>query len=61
MKTTFSYFPGMFGNPAPAKIIFKKILKTYPPKSIILKVDFALKLRKRISISKRESIAVKSA
>ena len=25
MKTTFSYFPGMFENPAPAKIIFKKI------------------------------------
>ena len=24
MKTTFSYFPGMFENPTPAKIIFKK-------------------------------------
>ena len=24
MKTTFSYFPGMFKNPAPAKIIFEK-------------------------------------
>ena len=24
MKTTFSYFPGMFENPAPAKIIKKK-------------------------------------
>ena len=26
MKTTFSYFQGMFENPAPAKIIFKKKL-----------------------------------
>ena len=25
MKTTFSYFPGMFENPAPAKIIKKKL------------------------------------
>ena len=25
MKTTFSYFLGMFENPAPAKIIKKKI------------------------------------
>ena len=24
MKITFSYFPGMFENPAPAKIIKKK-------------------------------------
>ena len=24
MKTTFSYYPGMFENPAPAKIILKK-------------------------------------
>ena len=24
MKATFSYFPGMFENPAPVKIIFKK-------------------------------------
>ena len=24
MKTTFSYFQGMFENPAPAKIIFKR-------------------------------------
>ena len=24
MKTTFSYFPGMFENPAPAKYYFKK-------------------------------------
>ena len=24
MKTTFSYFPGMFENPAPGKIISKK-------------------------------------
>ena len=24
MKTTFSYFPGMFENPTPAKIIKKK-------------------------------------
>ena len=29
MKTTFSYFPGMFENRAPAKIIFKKNLKYY--------------------------------
>jgi len=25
MKTTFSYFPGMFENPAPVKIIFQKV------------------------------------
>ena len=24
MKTTFSYFPGMFENPAPAKYYFQK-------------------------------------
>ena len=29
IKTTFSYFPGMFENPAPAKIILKKIKKYY--------------------------------
>ena len=29
MKTTFSYFPGMYENPAPAKIIFKKNQKYY--------------------------------
>ena len=29
MKTTFSYFPGMFGNPAPAKIILKKQNQKY--------------------------------
>jgi len=34
MKTTFSYFPGMFENPTPAKIIFKKI------KNIIIIISF---------------------
>ena len=29
MKTTFSYFPGMFENPAPAKINFKKQNQKY--------------------------------
>ena len=29
MKTTFSCFPGMFKNPAPAKIILKKNQKYY--------------------------------
>ena len=29
MKTTFSYFPGMFENPAPAKTIFKKQNQKY--------------------------------
>ena len=27
MKTTFSYFPGMFENPAPAKTILKNKIK----------------------------------
>jgi len=29
MKTTFSYFPGMFENPTPAKIIFKETNQKY--------------------------------
>ena len=29
MKTTFSYFPGMFENPASAKINLKKQNKKY--------------------------------
>ena len=29
MKTTFSYFPGMFENPAPAKINLKKQNQKY--------------------------------
>ena len=29
MKTTFSYFPGMFENPTPTKIIFKTNQKYY--------------------------------
>ena len=29
MKTTFSYIPGMFENPAPAKIIKKKQSQKY--------------------------------
>jgi len=29
MKTTFSYFPGMFKNQAPAKIILKKQNQKY--------------------------------
>ena len=29
MKTTFSYFPGMFANPALAKIILKKQNQKY--------------------------------
>ena len=29
MKTTFLYFPEMFENPAPAKIIIKKNQKYY--------------------------------
>ena len=29
MKPTFSYFPGMFENPAPAKYYFKKQNQNY--------------------------------
>ena len=29
MKTTFSYFPGMYENPAPAKYYFKKQNQKY--------------------------------
>ena len=29
MKTTFSYFPGMYENPAPAKYYFKKQNQNY--------------------------------
>jgi len=29
MKTTFSYFPGMFVNPAPAKYYLKKKNQKY--------------------------------
>ena len=29
MKTTFSYFPGMYENPAPAKYYFKKNNQKY--------------------------------
>ena len=29
MKTTFSYFPGMFENPAPGKYNFKKQNQKY--------------------------------
>ena len=29
MKTTFSYFPGMFENPAPAKYYLKKLNQKY--------------------------------
>ena len=29
MKTLFSYFPGMFENPAPAKYYLKKSQKYY--------------------------------
>ena len=29
MKTTFSYFPGMFENPAPAKCYLKKQNRKY--------------------------------
>ena len=29
MKTTFSYFPGMFENPAPVKFNLKKQNKKY--------------------------------
>jgi len=32
MKTTFLYFPGMFENPASAKIVFKKNQKYYVKK-----------------------------
>ena len=33
MKKTFSYFPGMFENPAPVKYYFKK--QNVPAKSIV--------------------------
>ena len=41
MKTTFSHFPGMFENPAPAKIIKKKKksnqkIHTFRPKFLFL-------------------------
>ena len=38
MKTTFSHFPGMFENPAPAKIIKKK--KNQIRKFILLDQSF---------------------
>ena len=37
MKTTFSYFPGMFENKLQAKCYLKNKIKTYYKKSTIYK------------------------
>ena len=45
MKTTFSYFPGIFENPAPAQYYFKK-----PNSEILWNTNFIRRMRRKIIV-----------
>ena len=42
MKTTFSYFPGMFENPAPAKYYLKILNDLFEIKLVILRSELSV-------------------
>ena len=59
MKNTFSYFPGMFENPAPAKIILKRNQKYYEILAIYYNYIYiysSIEHYKRYQIKKKEDL-----